>query len=449
MSRVIGRANRLRRTLTGRAESGFVSSVQTLLANILILFVNVATGIITARALGPDGRGLQAAIILWPGLLTGVSTLGLPAALLFYVRRTGAWTASYLSAALFIGGLLGGAAALVGVVLTPVWLASYGNETVRIVQLYMLFVPVALLSLLYTGLVQGQEDFRRYNTLRLLQPLVTLALLASLALTDSMTPAGAAFAFLVPCLPATLWVWWRTRNVYRLTRRFRAEARQLLSYGLRSYGVDLLGVFTNQIDKIMIVSLLSTASMGFYAVAFSLSRTLGVFQAATVSVLLPKLIGQPLPEIVALAGRAARLSTLITVAAAASLIVLGPHLITFFYGDSFASASLVFQLLLLDSVIGGLDWVLVQVFNATGRPGLITVRQALSLVLTVPLMYLLGATYGIVGIAAALLLGSSIRLVLTLWTFPFILKLPVPRLVLTKQDIVYLRKLWQDRVQRG
>ena len=67
-------------------SGGMAATVQTLLANVLILGVNFGTGIITARLLGPVGRGEQAAIILWPQFLAYALTLGLPSAMLYNLR---------------------------------------------------------------------------------------------------------------------------------------------------------------------------------------------------------------------------------------------------------------------------------------------------------------------------------------------------------------------------
>ena len=105
MSKVLGQANLLRRALTGRTESGLVSSLQTVLANIFVLVINVLTGIITARLLGPSDKGVQAAIILWPGLLVSLSAVGLPAALLYYIKKSPEHASAFLTAALSLGVL--------------------------------------------------------------------------------------------------------------------------------------------------------------------------------------------------------------------------------------------------------------------------------------------------------------------------------------------------------
>lgn len=61
--------------------------VQIFASNVFILGLNVLTGIIIARFLGPEGRGEQAAMIMWPRFLAYSLTLGIPAALVYYMKK--------------------------------------------------------------------------------------------------------------------------------------------------------------------------------------------------------------------------------------------------------------------------------------------------------------------------------------------------------------------------
>ena len=69
------------------SRSGVAATAQTFLANVFILGINAGTGIITARLLGPSGRGELAAMIMWPQFLAYCLTLGVPSALLYNLKR--------------------------------------------------------------------------------------------------------------------------------------------------------------------------------------------------------------------------------------------------------------------------------------------------------------------------------------------------------------------------
>ena len=62
------------------AKSGIMAIIQTAFANLAVQGVNLLCGILTARSLGPDGRGLLAGVIMWPQFLAYGMTIGIPIA---------------------------------------------------------------------------------------------------------------------------------------------------------------------------------------------------------------------------------------------------------------------------------------------------------------------------------------------------------------------------------
>jgi O-antigen/teichoic acid export membrane protein len=61
--------------------------IRAIVARFVLFGLNGLTGVITARTLDPAGRGELAAMIIWPVLLAALTTLGLPGALIYHVRR--------------------------------------------------------------------------------------------------------------------------------------------------------------------------------------------------------------------------------------------------------------------------------------------------------------------------------------------------------------------------
>ena len=417
-------------------RSGVAATAQTLLVNILILGLGVGTGVITARVLGPSGRGEQAAIIMVPQFLAYALTLGLPEALVYNLKRYPDRTSQLFSAALLLATFMGAVATLVGVLLVPHWLTEYSPAVIRFAQLSTLIAPVSLTALILTSALQAREAFALYNAARYLPPLLTLLALIVLALLHRLTPFSAALSYLLPAVPVLLWMLSRLWKLYRPRwYRLRSASKSLTSYGLRSYGVDLAGTLTYYLDRVLLVGLVAPATLGLYVVALSLARMLNVFHAAVVSVLFTKTSGRPVEEVVALTGLAARASTTLTLLAAMGLTVLGPRVLSLVYGQDYLGAVTVFRLLVLEVVLSGMAWVLAQAFMALGRPGLVTLLQGVGLSISVPLLLVLVPPYGLEGAGLALLISATLRLVLALVSFPLILQMRIPRLWLTRTDI--------------
>lgn len=424
-----------------KGSSGSAAAIQTVLAKSFIIVINIVTGIITARSLGPEGRGEQAVMILWPGFLAGILTLGLPSSLIYNLKRYPAEKSELFSAALLLGAALGVVASLVGIVLMPWWLAQYSTEVVRSAQFFMFNAPLVLLLSVCPAALEACGEFAISNQVRCLIPLITLIALCVLALAGAVTPFTAALAYVLNGVPIFFWMLARLWPSFR-PRLFglRSSYKRLIHYGLRSCGIDLLGTLALQVDQVLVVSLLTPASMGIYVVALSLSRMLNVFQWSIITVLFPRAAARPAEEVVAMTGQAARVSTAFTLLVGIIVILFGPLLLRLLYGDEYAGAATILRILVVEAVLSGTTLVLAQTFMALGRPGVITLSQSLGLGLSIALMLVLVPPYGLAGVGIALLSSATIRLFFMLLSYPLFLKVRPPALLTTLEDLRLLQQ---------
>ena len=211
-------------------------------------------------------------------------------------------------------------------------------------------------------------------------------------------------------------------------------ARALLSYGFRSYGVDLLGTLSLQVDQVLVIALLPPAAMGTYGVMLSLSRMFNLFQSSVVMVLFPKATGQSPARILELSERSARISTCITATCCTVAGIFGVVMLRILYGSSYAGDTRCLRLLLVEVTVSGCVFILAQAFMAMGHPGAVTVLQGIGLALSLPLMLWLVPIMGIDGAALALLLSTLARFGFVCLGFRFILGARLPRLLPDADD---------------
>ena len=411
-------------------RGGVAATAQTVMVNALILALNFGTGIITARLLGPDGRGAQAAMQMWPRIMAYALMLGLPTALLYNLRRYPERGSQLFSAGLLVGIGMGLLATLAGIVIIPYWLTEYSPETVRSAQWFMVFCMPILVISAFTSVLRARQEFAVFNAVRCLIPMLTLLALALLALLHRLTPFTATLAYMLPNVPVLLWLTLRLWRAYRPTLRgLRASFRSLTSYGVRSYGADLLGqMAAGQIDRVVVVGLLDPAAMGLYVVAYGLSRMLDIFPFALAQVVFPKAASRPVEEVVALIGRGVRVSTTFVILAAALLALLGPLALRLIYGPEFLPAIPVFRLLLVEVVLSGATWVLAQAFLASNKPGITSIMQGIGFSLNLPLLAVLVPRYELVGAGLAVLISTTVRFVFALVNYPITLRVRPPSL---------------------
>lgn len=429
-----------------RSESGATAALQTVLANVLVLALNIATGMITARALGPAGRGEQAAMIMWPVLLAGAMTLGVPTALLYNVKRDPDQSASLFGAAIVLSLILGSAAAVVGVLLIPLWLARYEPAVIRFAQWTALSTPLPLIWMVISAGLQAREDFRAFNRSRFLTPLCTVVCLIVLAHTGHFTPFTSAFVILWSGFPIFVGLVVHAWRLYRPRwRGLRPAAQRLVHYGTRSYGIDLVSTLASQVDQVLVVGLLAPAAVGLYVVALSLARVLNVIQTALCVVLFPKATGRAPDEVLTLTGRAVRVSMALTLVGAIAAVLLAPFGLRLLYGPQFLAALPVFRILVPEVLLSGVAAVLTQAWMALGRPGTVTLVQVSSFALALLMMLILIPRHGLIGAGLALLLATSVRLGLLLLCYPLLLKTRPPSLLLSRTDLRWLRHSLQGQ----
>ncbi|WP_263409633.1 lipopolysaccharide biosynthesis protein [Terriglobus tenax] len=432
-----------------RKLSSAAAVAQSVGAKLLILMVNAATGILTARTLAPEGRGILATLILWPIFLASALTLGLPSSLTYQLRSREEEHSSLMASGLLISLVTSLLAIVVGVLFLPYWIPQYGAETIFWARIFVISAPLQSLGLAGRAALESRGNFVASNKMLVASPLLTLVCLVVLRLTHTMTPLRAAFSYVVVGVVPTFWMLallWKAFHP-RFVHVF-VSCRMLLSYGIRSYGIDLCGTMALYVDQALVVRLLSPESFGIYVVALSLSRMLNAFHLSVVMVLFPRAVAQEPDAVREMTSRSTRLSTLLTAAAGTCIIILGPQALTLLYGAQYRSATQVLRVLVLEVILAGATTVLSQAFMALGRPGVITFLQIVGLLLTVPMLLLLAPKYGLLGAGIALLLSTTTRFLLVMVGFPIFLKLPMPRVVATAEDIRYLIALFSRILRR-
>lgn len=422
-----------------KPHQGLRAVVQAIGSKSAILVLQAGTGILTARTLGPAGRGELAAMILWPLFFASVTTLGVPSSLIYYLRNRPADRDRLIAAGFAVATVMGIVAAVIAAGFLPWWLHQYSPRVIRAAQLFLVTVPLCSITLAGRAVLEAAHDFAASNAIQILTPLVTLVGLVLYLAFHPMTSFAAAVAYIAASIPAFVYMASRVLRIgIRSVRPNVAIVRQILGYGIRSYGVDLLGTLALQVDQVLVVSMLSASAMGSYVVVLSLSRMLNVFQLSVVMVLFPKAAGHEAERVLAMTGDAVRVSAMVTALCGGSVCIVGPLLLRLLYGREYVSAVGALRILVLEAVLSGVTFVLAQAFMALNRPGVVTALQALGLSLSIPMMLWLIPRFGIYGAAIALLTSTCARVLFVFLGFRIFLKLPAPRLLPIRRDFEML-----------
>lgn len=425
------------------AETTSSAIAYTLVSRVAILFINVATGVIIARTLGPAGRGAASAIDLWPLVMCGLLTLGVPVALRYEVRQKREDPEGLFSVALVISAGLGLVAMGAGMLFIPHWLSHYPATVIEFGQIVMCFAPLIMLNGALQAFYEARGNFNLSNQMMYVPPAMTVVFLLTLYALHALTPYSVVLAYQVPCAFVTVMMIYKLRRSIGRPSHFVRQSRLLLHYGSRAYGLDVLNTLSAQIGQVVVIGLLSASSFGLYAVALSISRTLSTLAASLNTVIFPKASGMEAAGAVGLVSRSARLIFASTTLASVVFIPALPFLIRLAYGKAYLPVVAIATVLTIEAVLGATTMTFTQAFMATGRPGLVTALQLIGLCTTFPLMLELIPRFGLIGAAYALLASTALRLLLVLVSYPLFLRHRMPPLLMTGQDMRDIRARFQ------
>lgn len=422
-----------------RRGGGTRAVANTLLSRVLQQAINAATGIITARLLMPSGRGQLAAMILWSLFLAGLTTFGLPTSLIYFTKRLPERSGDLLASGLMMSLVAGVLTMLAGIYFLPSWLHQYSSWVITSARWFLVLTPICSVTLLGRAVLEAHGHFGKSNLQQLMVPFLTLVGLLLAVSLHHLTVNIAALAYTIPAIPGFIFVWFQLRSLLPEKPRPSVWAcRTLLSYGIRSWGIDLLGTLGAQVDQVLVIRLLTPADMGIYVVMLSLSRVLGIIQTSAVTVLFPTAAGLSKSEVIEVTGRANRASAAVTILGGIVVGLAGPMLLRLLYGNEYIHSVGTFRVLLLEMTISGSAFLLSQAFMALGRPGLVTILQAVGLALSIPTMLWLIPKWGVLGAATALMISTLARFMLIYLSFPLVLKTRAPDLLPKAEDVMLL-----------
>jgi len=387
--------------LGGMLASEFVRGVATTFATrIVLLLVGLATTVVVARSLGPEGRGLYAVALTIATLGVQIGNLGLHASNTYYVAKNRSLLPTLMGNTLVVTFGAGGAAA------AGVWMVFQAWPRLAPIHgwllcLALLWIPAGLGNLLLQNLLLGLMEVGAYNRIDLFSRILGLALLTVLAAAGMRT----AIVFLVAGLCAmaigevAVLLALRKFMDRRPTPSF-SLFRQNLGVGLRAYLVAFFALLVLRIDLLMVKYMLGTVQAGYYSVAATLADGVAMLPLVVATVLFPKLSGMTSPaEKWRFARNTAGVTAAATLPVAAVFMVLARFIVRLLFGAAYLPAASALFWLLPGIFFLGIETVIVQFLSSMGYPKILIFSWAGCCAANIVLNLWAIPAYGIVGAA--------------------------------------------------
>ncbi len=390
--------------------------LSTLATNGAILVFGMASGILSARLLGPEGRGELAVILLWPMALATLGGLGLNQAITFFVAREPERRHSLFTAALVLSLIQGLLLAALGYVLLPYLLQGKAPHVLYWSRWFLLSIPLVFLSGNLLNLLQGSMHLDHYNAGRMFAAawyalvMAALFLLHRPSLGDIVTwqlvgyAGGMALSLgLVRRLLRPRWHW------------DSSILRPLLAYGTKTQLGGVTYYLNQRLDQLIMSVWLAPEALGYYVVAVALASPLTIIPSAIGIVTLPAAARETAAAAHRVIRQSLRTVLLLGAAGAAALFLLTPYLLPLLFGEAFRPAIGAGRVLAVAMIPLGLSLVLYESLRALNHPLGQAYAEVTGNIVTVVLLALLLPRYGFLGAAFASLGAYTASLLAALW----------------------------------
>lgn len=384
----------------GRGDAVGSAFAVTIVASLGTILLALVSGILTARLLGPDGRGQVAAIQTWMLTLAWLPAMGFGEAMIYFQSKGEAPPARVLSTTLAAMPALGAAGVAVGQLVVPLGFSAQSDETVHLARIFLCTVPVILGTEAGWTILMANKRFLFLSVIRMLQPFVYVGMLLALWTLHDFTPftvlAAQAVSYALTFVVAFVRLIW----VVGLTKPTWSLVRLGFGYGLRLQGVTLGSLVASRLDVMVLPAFVSAASLGYYAIAVNVASMVVSLFGNLQMVVFPVASGKEGRSSDVVVERGVRVSLLGAAICVVILAVAAPWLIPFVYGADFDVSVTVIWLLLPGLVFWSATPVLSAGLQAAGRPGSASIAQLAGLIVTIVGLAVSLPRFGIYGAAA-------------------------------------------------
>jgi O-antigen/teichoic acid export membrane protein len=401
--------------------SGFLGHVNlVLLAYVASAAFQFGAGVLVARALGPDGRGVYALFLLSASITQAVLSLGIGVSAVYHLAK-GTYPLSRVVAnaqQITIGSAV--VSALLALAAWPVLGDTFSDHDTPYWVLAFA-VPLFLDYNVLTAVLQGSSRFLAMNAVVVVQPLVLFALLAiGVAAGEVDTTAALLFWSVATAAATVLALTLLGRDSLRPAALLRIDwpsLREQVRFGMQGQVGNLVQLLNYRLDQYIVLLFVSTAGVGIYAVSVTASQSVWFLANAVATVLLPRLTGADASDAARTTPLVCRNTLLVSAIAAAALAAVSPWLIEALFGGAFDEAVVPLLWLLPGTVALAGSKVLTSYIFSQGRPLTNSLITIAALAVTLVADFALIPPFEVAGAAVASSLAYGVHFALSLLAY--------------------------------
>jgi O-antigen/teichoic acid export membrane protein len=410
--------------------------------------INLLIGIITARFLGPAGKGLYVLAFVLPGLFVTFGNIGLTQAIVYNLAKHSERRDEVVGSLFIVWGGITGILTLAAYLSLPYTSQAFfpGVDT-QLLKIGLLTLPASFWILCARECFRGAGQYTLYNAVGLLPKLLGLSFFIVVII---ILEGGAVEAIYANTLATALMAGLCLLGVFKYVlggvgKLSVAFVRPLLSYGTRVHAGLILQTLENRGDILLLSHyLISSAPIGLYSVGVTLAELVLNVSEAVGTVWLQRVSAALSTKMEHKTVELSRVVTIVSVFAGLLMVVVAYPAIYVLYGADFLPSYAPFLILLPGVVTRAPARIIGSHLQGVNRPGLISMVSGISLAVNIGINIVLIPQYGINGAALASTISYSLRSLVMLCLFSRFSSYSIFDCVLPqKDDWVFLTSIFR------
>jgi O-antigen/teichoic acid export membrane protein len=411
------------------------SSSGVLLANGVAALALLGTAVLTARALGPSGRGEFNLATSLVTLAVALGSLGVGAAAAYHAARARSAESVAFGTSTLVGLLLG-----LGILAVSACVILLGGVTFKGVPkedmvLALLGLPFLLAVANIQSVYQGFRRFREFNGITLGQAALPLPLIAvAIALRGDVRAAIAATVVAAALLFVVVLV--LTQRSTPITWRLDLPyVRALLAYGIRVHPANMLAYLGYRVDVFLVDGFKGAAAVGLYGAGVVIAEGLWMPSQAISTALFPTIAAEQSESArQSITPVVVRNTLWLTAVLGGILFLVASPVVDLLYTTRFSASASVVRILVPGIVLFAGARLLGNDVAARGRPLVSSVIAAGIVACNIGLNVLLIPGHGIEGAAWASTGSYSLAFVASAAVYHRITNVPLRALIVPSHE---------------
>lgn len=373
--------------------------VVTVASSASALIFGLFTGVLSARLLGPEGRGILGAITAWVLVASTVGSLGFKDGLSYLESRDHRRAPSTLALGIVATVVLSSISIVLVELLIPFGFRAQSEEAIRHARIFMLWIVPFMASNTFTALLGARQRFLGVAAMRAGQPFLYALGLSALWVF------GRGSLFEVLALQAGTFVVAAVLAFLALARESGLSApdpqlgRDSWAWGIRSFGSSLGTLTNSRLDQMILPAVVLAEEIGLYVVAVrGASMIVGLFGSLSL-VLFPTAARAGGRAAVEMAQRAIRLVFALSLVCALALFIVADPAVRLLYGTEFHGSVVPLRLLLPGVVFWATSQIVTGALKGMGHPVPGSVAQFVGVGVTIVGLAMTLPALGIAGAA--------------------------------------------------